>query len=238
MIIVLPSSDRGYTQTSWLNSLHSFSFGSFYKPDQMGFGPIRVINEDRVEAEGGFSLHRHDNMEIISYVLSGELAHRDSLGTQSIIRPGEIQRMTAGTGIQHSEFNPSFIEKVHFLQIWIHPDTMDLPPSYEQKVISVSEKPNELIILASPDGREESITIHQNVILYGCKFKMKDDAPILTLPTTKGSQYWLQMIAGEMILNEGTSLKVGDGAGIKNETTITFSPLADETEFLLFEILA
>ena len=128
MITVLSNSDRGCSQTSWLNSLHSFSFGSFYNPDQMGFGPIRVINEDRVEAEGGFSLHRHENMEIISYVLSGALSHRDNLGTESTIKPGEIQRMTAGTGIQHSEFNPSLSDKVHFLQIWILPDRQDLPP--------------------------------------------------------------------------------------------------------------
>lgn len=237
MITILPNSDRGNTQVSWLDSLHSFSFGSFYNPDQMGFGPIRVINEDRVEPEGGFSLHLHENMEIITYVITGTLAHRDSLGTESHIKSGEIQRMTAGTGIQHSEFNPSLTEKVHFLQIWILPDAQDLPPSYEQKSIPIDKNPNQLIILASPDGREGSIKIHQNVIVYGCKFKMKDEPETLPIRTTKDSQYWLQMITGEASLNNDINLKAGDGAGIKKENRITITALCDDTEFLLFEIM-
>jgi redox-sensitive bicupin YhaK (pirin superfamily) len=232
MIIILPHSRRGSTQNSWLKSFHSFSFGTFQNPDQMGFGPLRVINEDRVEPEGGFGLHRHENMEILSYILSGTLAHKDSLGIGSTLTRGDIQRMTAGTGVQHSEFNPSLTEKVHFLQIWIFPKILDLPPSYEQKKIPFERFPNQLMMIASPDGRGNSVTIHQDMMIYAC---ILEEGQTIILPTGR-SDCWIQMVGGEISIKNGTHLKAGDGAAVQRHETLTVKAI-EASEFLLFEFL-
>ena len=164
--IIRRSEERGTANFGWLDSKHSFSFGGYYDPRHMGFGPLRVINEDRVAPGGGFPTHPHRDMEIISYVLDGALAHRDSTGTSSVIRPGDVQRMSAGTGVRHSEYNASETEPVHFLQIWIIPERQGLKPSYEQKYFPAAEKRGKLRLVGSQDGRDGSVTIHQDVDLY------------------------------------------------------------------------
>ena len=166
MLKIRRADERGRTDFGWLDSRHSFSFGHYYDPAHMGFGPLRVINDDRVTPGAGFPTHPHGNMEIVSYVLDGALAHKDSLGTGSVIRPGDVQRMSAGSGIRHSEFNASASEPVHFLQIWIVPETEGLAPSYEQKRFSAEEKRGKLRLVASRDGRDGSVTIHRDVDLY------------------------------------------------------------------------
>jgi len=169
MLKVRKAEGRGRSNFGWLDSRHSFSFGHYYDPNHMGLGPLRVINDDRVAPGGGFPAHPHGNMEIISYVLEGALAHKDSLGTGSVIRPGDVQRMSAGTGIRHSEFNASTTEPVHFLQIWIIPEKSGLAPSYEQKSYPPVEKQGKLRLLASRDGRDGSVTIHRDVDLYAAQ---------------------------------------------------------------------
>ncbi len=166
MITVRKSAERGTTQIDWLDSRHTFSFGDYYDSRWMGFGPLRVINEDFVEPGMGFGMHPHRDMEIITYIVKGALEHKDSLGTGSVIRPGDVQRMTAGRGIRHSEFNPSATERVHLLQIWIEPSERGLQPSYEQKTIPDGERHNRLRLIASPDGRDGSVTIHQDADVY------------------------------------------------------------------------
>lgn len=233
MITILPNSSRGCTQTTWLESLHSFSFGHFYHPDQMGFGSIRVINEDRISPEGIFGLHHHENMEIISIVLSGTLVHKDNLGNEEHIQAGEIQRMTAGSGIMHSELNPSREEKTHFLQVWILPMNLDLPPSYEKQ--SLSTQTNELQILGSFNGEKGGVKIHQNVTLYGAHFNGSAQK-VINFNTDKNSQYWLHLISGEVLLNDQHHLKAGDGAGITQESTLKILPKHENTQLLLFEM--
>ena len=166
MLTLRRAEERGRANLGWLDSRHSFSFGHYYDPEHMGFGPLRVINDDRVAPGGGFPTHPHGDMEIVSYVLEGGLAHKDSLGTGSVIRPGDVQRMSAGSGIRHSEFNASKTEPVHFLQIWIVPERQGLEPGYEQKTFSAEEKRGKLRLVGSRDGREGSVTIHQDVDLY------------------------------------------------------------------------
>src|SRR5919206_2650347 len=166
MITLRPAAERGAENLGWLDSRHTFSFGHYYDPKHMGFGPLRVINEDRVRGGAGFATHGHRDMEIISYVLEGALEHKDSIGTGSVIRPGDVQRMSAGTGIVHSEFNASRSEPVHFLQIWIIPERAGLAPGYEQKTFPVEERRNRLRLVASRDGRDGSLTVHQDVGLY------------------------------------------------------------------------
>lgn len=236
MVTILPSSDRGQTLTSWLNSLHSFSFGNYRNPGQMGFGPLRVINEDRIEPEGGFGLHRHENMEILTYILSGTLEHKDSLGTGSQIKRGDIQRMTAGTGIQHSEFNPSLTEKVHLLQIWIIPKVKDLTPGYEQKTIPIEHSPNQLIPIATPNGHGESVKINQNVILYCC---LLEEHQTVIIPSGI-NDCWVQMISGEVNIKDGHHISqhlcAGDGAAVTGGEPIILKAV-EASEFLLFEFL-
>jgi redox-sensitive bicupin YhaK (pirin superfamily) len=229
MIKVRVAQSRGHTQLDWLDSFHSFSFGEYYDPQQMGFSHLRVINEDRVGPGKGFDVHGHRDMEIISYVIKGELAHKDSLGNGSIIRPGEIQRMSAGAGIRHSEYNPSKTEKVHFLQIWIMPNQVGLEPGYEQKTISVVQ--NQWIVLASPDPQNSLITVHQDVSLHLAHLSQSRSLEYEFAPQRCG---WVQMIKGEINLN-GVVLRKGDGAAIVNEGLAQITCIED-AELLLFDL--
>lgn len=229
MIYIRKSNDRGQSQHSWLKSFHTFSFADYYDPGFMSFGPLRVINEDTVKPGMGFGKHSHDNMEIISYVVQGELAHEDSLGTGSVIRPGEIQRMSAGTGVEHSEFNYSKSDPLHFLQIWIIPEKQNIEPSYEQKNIPAID--NELILIGSNDANEGAVTIHQDVRLYAAylnnnhpiKYSIKDNRGV-----------WIQLIKGNLQIND-ESLSAGDGAAIFDEREIKIET-DHSAEFLLFDL--
>lgn len=228
MISIRKANDRGLTEIDWLHSQHTFSFGNYYDPAQMGFGVLRVINEDRVKPSKGFGTHQHHDMEIISYVISGALSHKDSMGTGSIIKPGEIQRMSAGTGVAHSEFNASSTEPVHFLQIWIQPAKKGLAPSYEQSTLPPNPQ-NALMLIGSPQGGENAIKIHQNVNLYlGCLAASNN----LSHPLKNSG--WLQVIKGQITLNNHP-LQKGDGAKIENEPLLNINCLTD-AEFLLFEL--
>ena len=232
MIIVRPAEERGKVNFGWLDSKHTFSFGSYYDTNHMGFGTLRVINEDKVQPGKGFGTHSHQDMEIISYVLEGELEHKDSIGTGSVIRPGDVQRMSAGTGIAHSEFNASNRNGVHFLQIWILPQTKGIEPSYEQKHFSVEEKQGKLRLVASPDGRDDSVTIHQDANLYVAVLKNGDR---VDRSTDKNRSLWLQVARGGVEIN-GESLGAGDGAAITQESEITIVATSDNTEVLLFDL--
>ncbi len=232
MIIIRPSQERGNANFGWLDSKHTFSFGSYYDPNHMGFGNLRVINEDKVERGKGFGAHSHQDMEIISYVLEGELEHKDSIGNGSVIRPGDVQRMSAGTGIAHSEFNGSNTNGVHFLQIWIIPSRSRIKPSYEQKHFSVEEKQGKLKLVASPDGKDNSVTIHQDVNLYVAVLNNGDR---VHHSIENNRSLWLQVARGSVDIN-GKSLGTGDGAAITQETEIEVVATDDNTEILLFDL--
>ena len=232
MITVRPKDERGVANFGWLDSRHSFSFGSYYDPRHMGFASLRVINEDKVIPAKGFGTHGHRDMEIISYVLSGELEHRDSMGNGSVIRPGDVQRMSAGTGVRHSEFNASDINPVHFLQIWIMPDRNGLEPSYEEKNFSSAIANNKLVLVGSVDGREGSVTIHQDVNLYLGSLNQGDR---LTHQIPSNRSVWLQVVKGEIELNN-RSLQAGDGAAIVDETEIAIASQNSDSEILLFDM--
>ncbi len=231
MITLRKARDRGTAQFGWLDSRHTFSFGHYYDPAQMGFGPLRVINEDRVAPGGGFPTHGHANMEIISVVLAGALEHRDSLGTGSVIRPGDVQRMSAGSGIQHSEFNASKNEPVHFLQIWIQPDRLNIVPGYEQKHFDAEARRGRLCLLASGDGRDGSLSMRQDADLYGSL--LPADAAV-EHAFAGGRRGWVQVARGEVEFN-GHSLHAGDGAAIEGEAAVRIRA-ATEAEFLLFDL--
>ena len=231
MLNIRRAEDRGPTRIDWLDSKHTFSFGQYYDDAHMGFGPLRVINEDRVTAGSGFATHGHRDMEIISYVLDGALEHRDSIGTGSIIRPGEVQRMTAGTGIRHSEYNHSRTDPVHFLQIWIEPGQVDLQPSYEQKRFDDAEKRGTLRLVGSPDGREGSVTIHQDVNLYSGLFD-GDESARFTVPAGRG--VWLHVARGGVHVN-GEALKAGDGLSATDIEALDIDQ-GEEAEVLLFDL--
>ncbi len=232
MITVRPAQARGNANFGWLDSKHTFSFGSYYDPNQMGFSSLRVINEDKVQPSQGFGTHSHKDMEIISYVLEGELEHKDSIGNGSVIRPGDVQRMSAGTGIAHSEFNASDTDPVHFLQIWIQPEQTGIQPSYEQKNFSLDEKQGRLRLVASPDGRDNSVTIHQDANLYVAVLNKGDR---VNHSTNKNRSLWIQVARGSAKIN-GQTLQAGDGAAITQETDIALAATTDNTEILLFDL--
>ncbi len=234
MLTIHKAEERGRTNFGWLDSRHSFSFGHYYDADRLGFGPLRVINDDRVAPGAGFPTHPHGNMEIISYVLDGALAHRDSLGTGSVIRPGDVQRMSAGTGIRHSEFNASKAEPVHFLQIWIVPERDGLAPGYEQKTFSRAEKDGKLRLVGSRDGRDGSVTIHRDVDLYAALLGNGAQVNHRFAPDRVG---WLQVARGNAVL-DGTQLHPGDGVAVSAGGTLSLSGTSDDAEVLLFDMAA
>jgi redox-sensitive bicupin YhaK (pirin superfamily) len=229
MIIVRQSGQRGYAHHGWLESFHTFSFADYYDSNFMGFENLRVINEDKIDPEMGFKTHRHHDMEIITYVISGSLEHKDSMNNGSIIRPGEIQIMSAGSGVAHSEFNASNSEVLHLLQIWVLPKQSGLVPRYEQKKIRSGK--NELVLIASPKGSNGSVVIFQNVNLYEAKLEKNKS---LTYKLDSDHSAWLQLISGSLTLNN-VKLSAGDGAAIKDEHVLNFEPNED-SEFLLFDL--
>jgi redox-sensitive bicupin YhaK (pirin superfamily) len=231
MISVRHAKDRGQTRIGWLDSRHTFSFGEYYDPSQLGFGKLRVINDDRVAPAKGFGTHPHRDMEIVSYVVSGQLEHKDSMGTGSVIRRGDVQRMTAGTGVLHSEFNPSRTDPVHFLQIWILPETAGLTPSYEQKTFSEEERSGRLRLVASRGGEDGAIVVHQDVRLYAGILQADDE---VELPLAAGRRAWVQVVAGSTILN-GVALEEGDGAAVQDEPRLLFAK-GSGGEVLVFDL--
>jgi quercetin 2,3-dioxygenase len=234
MITLRPAQERGAANFGWLDSRHTFSFGNYYDPNHMGFADLRVINEDKVLPAQGFGTHGHRDMEIISYVLEGALEHKDSIGTGSVIRPGDVQRMSAGTGIQHSEFNASETEPVHFLQIWILPAQKGIEPGYEQKTFTEAEKRGRLRLVGSRDGRDGSITIHQDVNLYAAVLQAGEE---VRYPLPTGRVAWLQVARGAVHLNDQL-LSAGDGAAIAQEDLVTLRGDSRAAEVLLFDMVA
>jgi len=231
MITLRKSSDRGQADHGWLHSQHSFSFADYYDPQEMGWGPLRVINEDRVEPGQGFGTHGHRDMEIISYVLSGELQHKDNMGNGTVIRRGDVQRMSAGTGVQHSEFNPSPRSPVHFLQIWIEPAARGMAPSYEQKYFAPEEKLGRLCLLASQDGREGSVTVHRDVDLF---VSLLAPGETVSHSLAADRMAYLHLVRGAVRIN-GVQLETGDGAKIEAEQKLLIAADAD-SEVLLFDL--
>ena len=231
MIQIRKSDDRGRFNFGWLDTRHTFSFGDYYDPRFLGFSALRVINEDVVAAGKGFPTHPHKDMEIITYILSGALAHKDSIGTGSVIRPGEVQRMSAGTGIEHSEFNPSADEATRLLQIWIFPSAKNLPPSYEQTAFSKEERQGRLRLVGAHDGREGAVTIHQDVDLYASLLAQGDEVRHALKPQRLA---WLQVASGAVALN-GQALAQGDGAAIARESELTLTATSP-AEVLLFDL--
>ncbi|MEX2174430.1 MAG: pirin family protein [Pirellulaceae bacterium] len=231
MITVRKSADRGHLDHGWLDTFHTFSFGEYYDPAQMGFRSLRVMNEDRVAPGQGFGMHGHRDMEIVTYVLSGALEHQDNLGHGEALRPGELQRMSAGTGIRHSEFNPSATEPAHLYQIWLLPREPGLPPAYEQKAFASDERQDRLRLVASPDGANGSLTIQQDARLY-----LATLAPgsVARHALAAGRHAWLQVLRGAVELS-GTPLATGDGAAIGQESTLSIAA-TQPAEVLLFDL--
>ncbi len=225
------ANDRGYADHGWLRSFHTFSFAGYYDEAHMGFGPLRVINEDRVAAGQGFGKHSHRDMEILSYVLDGALEHKDSIGTGSVIRPGDVQRMSAGTGVAHSEFNASKTDPVHFLQIWIVPDRAGHAPGYEQKAFSTEERQGKLRLVASPDGRDGSLTIHQDATLRAGLLAAGETA---TYALPEGRSAYVHVARGTVTLN-GERLGAGDAAAIEDSGELVLTGV-DAGEVLLFDL--
>ncbi len=230
MITIRKSEDRGQADHGWLKTYHTFSFASYFDPKFTKFRSLRVINEDWIKAGQGFGTHPHENMEIITYIIEGELEHKDSMGNGSIIRQGELQRMTAGTGVTHSEFNPSDRD-THLLQIWISPERTGLDPGYEQRDFTGLRKPNQLTVLAAQCGKQESLTVHQDMELYGGNL---DAGKQVEYPVSFDRHAWIQIIKGAVVVN-GIDLLTGDGAAIEEENLITIAA-AETTEFLLFDL--
>ena len=231
MITIRKSEERGHFDLDWLDTYHTFSFDQYYDPAHMHFRTLRVINEDRVAAGKGFPTHSHRDMEIITYILSGALEHRDSMGNGSVIRPGDVQRMTAGSGVSHSEFNPSESEPVHLLQIWIMPNARNLAPGYEQKLFSEEERQGKLRLIASPDGSEGSVKINQDARLYA---SIVEPDTKLTHGLNENRYAWLQVARGSVSVND-VELNQGDGAGINREDTLVISA-KDRAELLIFDL--
>jgi redox-sensitive bicupin YhaK (pirin superfamily) len=231
MITPRKAHERGPTNVGWLNSQHTFSFGQYHDPAHMGFGSLRVINDDRVAPGAGFGTHSHSNMEIISYVLEGELAHKDSMGTGSVIRPGDVQLMSAGTGVAHSEFNNSATDPVHFLQIWILPNEHNPPPGYQQKSFDPRELRNRFRLVVSPDGEAGSLRIRQDARLLAARF---DAGAETTVSLKPGRRYWVQFAQGAAEIN-GQAAAAGDGFAFEEESELRVKALG-AAEVLLFEL--
>jgi quercetin 2,3-dioxygenase len=231
MITVRPGKERGHFDHGWLDTYHTFSFSQYHDPAHMGFRSLRVINEDRVEPGAGFPPHSHRDMEIITYVLAGGLAHKDSMGNASTIRPGNVQRMSAGTGVTHSEYNGSDTEPVHLLQIWILPQTRNLPPSYEEKVFSAADKQGRLRLVASQDARDGSARIHQDASVYA---SLLEPGQTVRHPLARGRGAWIHLVSGAATVN-GKLLTTGDGAAIEQEADVEIVATA-ATELLLFDL--
>jgi len=231
MIKVRPSDERGLARHGWLESRHTFSFADYFDPAHMGFRALRVINEDRVQPGEGFGSHPHRDMEILTYVIEGGLAHRDSTGSAMVLRPGEVQRMSAGTGIVHSEFNASREEPVHFLQIWIVPDRQGLDPGYEQRAFPLAERKGRLRLLAAPDGRDGALLLHQDASVFGA---VLEPGARLAHELAPGRHAWLQVVKGKLALN-GRPLAAGDGASASGEERLVLES-GDDAEILLFDL--
>jgi redox-sensitive bicupin YhaK (pirin superfamily) len=225
------SEERGFADHGWLKSFHTFSFADYYDPEHVEFGPLRVINEDRVQAGAGFGTHAHRDMEIISYVLSGELAHKDSMGNGSTIKPGDVQRMSAGSGVRHSEFNPSQTEAVHFLQIWIQPAKANLEPSYEEKRFAAADKRGRLRIIVSPDQAQGSLLIHQDARIYAGLFDGNEQAD---LNVRAGRRIYVHVARGSLMAN-GTALSAGDAMRITRDIGLHIEAGKD-AEVLVFDL--
>jgi redox-sensitive bicupin YhaK (pirin superfamily) len=231
MITVRHAHERGQTHTPWLASYHTFAFNQYYDPRYTGFRALLVINEDTVAPGRGFGTHGHQDMEIISYVVAGQLAHQDSTGVSSVIRPGDVQRMSAGTGVRHSEFNPSDTEPTHFLQIWMQPEREGLPPSYEQRNFPEADRRGTLRLVASRDGQDGSVTVHQDVRLYAGMLEASEE---VTHRLRDDRHAWVQVIRGGVLLN-GTPLTAGDGTAVSKETLLHLRA-TDTAELLLFDL--
>jgi redox-sensitive bicupin YhaK (pirin superfamily) len=231
MLTVRPSGERGRANHGWLDSRHTFSFADYHDPAHMGFRSLRVINEDRVQPGQGFGTHPHRDMEIVSYVLEGALEHRDSIGTGSIIRPGDVQRMSAGTGVTHSEYNASKVEPVHFLQIWLVPSERGIAPGYEQKAFAPDARRGRLRLVASSDGRDAGLTIHANASVYAGSFEAGESAE---LAIGAGRHAWVQVTRGKVRAN-GVDLESGDGAALSNEAAVRIEGVAGG-EVLVFDL--
>lgn len=231
MIHILKSNSRGTSNHGWLDSKHSFSFANFYNPNQMGFRVLRVINEDRILGGTGFDTHPHRDMEIISYVIDGALEHKDSMGNVTIINPGEVQRMSAGTGVSHSEYNHEKDKVSHFLQIWILPEKKDILPSYDQKNFSSELAQGDVVLVASKEGKNGSITLNQDVYIYACKTRKAGEKSI---ETVQSRHFWVQLIKGELeVMNE--KLTAGDGMAI-SEILVLKLKWQSGSEFIIFDL--
>ncbi|MBF0416960.1 MAG: pirin family protein [Magnetococcales bacterium] len=231
MITIRYAQERGAADHGWLSTRHSFSFADYYDPNHMGFRALRVINEDIVQPDTGFEMHGHRDMEVISFLIQGALRHRDSTGAESVLQAGEVQRMTAGSGIRHSEHNPSATEPTHFLQIWILPDRKGLPPGYQQQNFPREERRGIFQVLASPDGEDRALTIHQDVRLYGL---ILDSGETAAHPLAPGRHAWVQVVSGEVMI-QGMRLFAGDGVSLSHEKevqTVGCGP----AEILLFDL--
>jgi len=233
MLTLRKSQDRGYADHGWLKSYHSFSFAGYYDPAHMGWGNLRVINEDRIDAGTGFGRHGHHDMEIISYVLSGELAHQDSMGNVESIPPGDVQRMSAGSGVTHSEFNHAKGQVTHFLQIWILPNVTGIAPGYEQKTIPAAQKRGALRLVASPDGAQDSVLIHADAALYAGLFDGDEQAELALDPRRKA---YVHLVRGSLVVN-GQQISGGDAVLLENEHSIFLSDGSD-AEVLVFDLAA
>jgi quercetin 2,3-dioxygenase len=233
MLTLRKSQDRGYADHGWLQSFHSFSFAGYYDPAHMNWGNLRVINEDRIAPGTGFGRHGHRDMEIISYVLSGELAHQDSMGNVKGIPPGDVQRMSAGTGVLHSEFNHAIGETTHFLQIWIEPNVIGIAPSYEQRTFSANEKRGRLRLVASPDGAQGSVTIHADAAVYAGLFDGNETADLALDPARKG---YVHLVGGALEVN-GQTIRAGDAVLLEGESRIVLTHGVD-SEVLVFDLAA
>ena len=231
-ITLRKAQERGHANHGWLDSFHTFSFAGYHDPRHMGFGPLRVVNEDRVAPGMGFGTHGHSDMEIISYVLEGELAHKDSIGGGSVIKPGDVQAMSAGTGVRHSEFNPSKSKGVHFLQIWIEPNVLGLKPGYDQKTFADAEKRGRFRLVASKDGREGSLLIHQDADIFAA---VLNEGESVSRAIEKGRHVWVQAVRGAVSIGD-TRLETGDGAAIESETSLSIISRATDAEVLVFDL--